>query len=121
MRTGAILARGGRAYPVLGERASPDECATRPDAGGDEREEQFDADRLGRRLECGHRAAPSQLETLGTHEFGGHRTHDEAEQQTDHGHDEETDDPDELVDHMFSVQEDVRELNRQYIYDHFVL
>merc|ERR1712226_1539206 len=32
---------------------------------------------------------------------------------------DETDDPDELVDHFFSVAEDVRELNRIYLYDHF--
>merc|ERR1712038_288693 len=32
---------------------------------------------------------------------------------------DETDDPDELVDHLASVPEDVRELNRRYLHDHF--
>ena len=32
---------------------------------------------------------------------------------------DETDDPDELVDHKFAVLEDVRELNKQFLYDHF--
>jgi len=32
---------------------------------------------------------------------------------------DETDDPDELVDHLASVPEDTRELNRQYLHDHF--
>lgn len=32
---------------------------------------------------------------------------------------DETDDPDELIDHFHTVVEDVRELNRQYFMDHF--
>merc|ERR1711953_716834 len=32
---------------------------------------------------------------------------------------DETDDPDELIDHFHTITEDVRELNRQYLQDHF--